>query len=299
VRVEGPAVAVVENIFWERWESGIDNDSLYAENATSFSRSPAPDEPRTGVMAQVVATMPAPWSEQSIAETHARALSNATEYIFIEDQYFRSPMMYEAILDALDENPDLVLVVITMPVSAYDGGARYTWETHHAMRSAFGERYRLLQLRTRALVLDEGLFWDEAWVEAEPIFTHSKLRIVDDRYLSVGSCNFNNRGYKYEGELNVSVLDDGFTQRARDRIFSNLVGAEWASWLSDDSQNNLDVMALAAEANLERERWWDDNARDLSLDEASDEWQRSAPSGFLYPLEIEDDYWFDVGPDAF
>jgi len=46
----------------------------------------------------------------------------------------------------------------------------------------------------------------------------------------------NNRGYKYEGEMNVSVLNEEFTTDARQQIFEQLVGEENISFLSDDAK---------------------------------------------------------------
>ena len=299
IRVEGPAARDVEEIFWDRWETAIDGNDLYASNATRFDLDEAAAEPAGGVLTQVVATLPEPWADMSIGETHGKAFAAATRYIYIEDQYFRAPIMNDLIVEAMDANPDLVLIVVTKPVSRYDGGAKYTYLSDAEFRERYPDRYLLLQLRALDLYLEVGWLWDTVELQAIDMDTHSKIRIIDDRYVSVGSCNFNNRGYKYEGELDVSVLDEDFAIDARERVFENLVGSEWAGMLSDDPKNNLDVFALAAESNQEILDWWEDNGGDFNVDEAVDEWRSRAPSGFVYPLEIDDNYAFDVGPDAF
>ena len=298
-RIEGPAARDAEEIFWERWEAALDEDALYSEYASAFSLDDAPSEPSGGVLTQVVATMPEPWADLSIYESHRKAILQAEDLIYIEDQYFRAPMLEDAVIEAMDANPDLVLIVVTKPVSTLDGGARYTAEAHATFSELYPDRYLLLQLRTWALVLEEGTWYDEAWIAIEDMDTHSKLRIVDDRYVSLGSCNWNNRGYKYEGELNVTVLDEDFASEARERVLENLVGPDWDDYLSGVGTNDLDVLALAAESNAEIEAWWDENDWYLDLDEASDTWDYYSPSGFVYPLDIEYDWWFDVGPDAF
>ena len=129
--------------------------------------------------------------------------------------------------------------------------------------------------------------------------THSKLRIIDDTYLSVGSCNFNNRGYKYEGELNVSVLDATTARQARREVYANLVGPYWWEYLTDDPHNNFIVLQAAADSNQELAEYWTDNAPLMTLDEADEWWPDYRPSGFLYPLEIANDWEWDVGPDLF
>lgn len=299
IRVEGPAARDVEEVFWERWETALDGHDMYSENASPFELDEAGPEPADGVPTQVVVTLPEPWAEMSIQESHAKAILEATEYIYIEDQYFRAPLMNEHLIQAMDDNPDLRLIVVTKDVSDYDGGAKYTYLSDATLRQRYPDRYLLLQLKTADLYLDEGVLWDDIEVVVDDMDTHSKIRIIDDVYLSVGSCNFNNRGYKYEGEMNVSVYDEETSTTARRRVFENLVGPEWDHLLTDDAINNFDVLAMVAEDNTDILDWWEDHADDLSLASAAAQWEVYRPSGFVYPLEISSDYVFDVGPDAF
>ena len=299
VRLDGPAARDVEDILGDRWNTAIADDDMYAENATAIAFDEASAEGEDGPLVQVTATMPEPWAVQAIRETHTRAFENATRYIYVEDQYFRAPLMNDVIVERMLAESDLVLIVVTMDIATTDGGAKFTWISDETFRSLFPNRYLLLQLRSVELLTDPDASWDEAEFLSQNIDTHSKLRLVDDRYLSVGSCNFNNRGYLYEGELNVAILDDATATAARTSIFENLVGDEWSGLLSDDAQNNFDVLRMAAAQNREILEWWEENAADLDAEEAESEWDQSRPSGFVYPLTISEGYEWDVGPDAF
>lgn len=299
VRVDGPAAADVEELIASRWRAAIDAGEPYSEHASELVVGAPAAEDAAGPLVQVVATMPEPWATMAIGESHGRAFSQASHYVYVEDQYFRAPMMNELLVARMTAEPDLVLIVVTKPVSVWDGGAKYTWISDETFRSMFPDRYLLLQLRSTELLTDPDAWGDEAEVVVQDIDTHSKIRVVDDRYVSVGSCNFNNRGYLYEGEMDVAVLDDTFATDARERVFENLVGPEWAGLLSDDARNNFDVLRMAAAENQERLDWWVDHAGDLDADEAEAQWRSTAPSGFVYPLQIDDDYEWDVGPDAF
>ncbi|MDP6883778.1 MAG: phospholipase D-like domain-containing protein, partial [Rhodospirillales bacterium] len=128
---------------------------------------------------------------------------------------------------------DKIYIVVTMDVWDVDGGKKYTYLADNTLRSLFPDRYLMMELRTVDLVVEDGWLSDEVVFHQQWISTHSKLRIIDDRYLSVGSCNFNNRGYKYEGELNASVLDEATATSARRQVFATLVGPYWAHYLSD------------------------------------------------------------------
>ncbi|MBM4366564.1 MAG: hypothetical protein FJ102_10130 [Deltaproteobacteria bacterium] len=297
-RVEGPAARDVEDVFHERWEAAIDGDALYADVATRFSLDEAPEEPAGGVPVQVVATLPEPWAEMSILDAHLRAIAQAESYIYVEDQYFRSTLLNDAIVARMTEVPELVLVVVTKPISDWDPGAQYTWLSDATFRELFPDRYLLLQLRSTEMVIDTD-WWDEVVFESQDMDVHSKIRIVDDRWLSVGSCNFNNRGYLYEGEMDVVVYDRDVVTAARRDIFANLVGPDWEGELTDDPRQNLEVLRDAAGENQLRWDWWAEYGPDLDVDDAEAEWQRSRPSGFVYPLEMDHAYEWDVGPDLF
>ncbi|MBN2798822.1 MAG: hypothetical protein JXX28_06700 [Deltaproteobacteria bacterium] len=299
VRLEGPAVRDVEEILHQRWESSLAGGELYADRATPFTLDPAPASPGGAVQVQIGATMPPPFNDLSILETQRRALSQAEDLILIEDQYFRAPILNEVIAARMFEKPELRLIVVTMDVSTWDGGSQWTHLTDAWFADQFPGRYQLLTLVASDLYLDEGYLWDTVELVEQPIFTHSKLRIVDDRYLSVGSANYNNRGYLYEGELNASVLDQDFVREARARVMQNWVGPRWAGQLTGDGAHDFEVVRQAAAENRAVLDWWEENGGDLDVDEALAAKASHWTSGFLVPLTIAGDYEWDVGPDLF
>ena len=302
LRVEGPAAWDVDAVIHSRWEQAIADDDLYADRATSFMLGDPPAQVPAasgGVPAQLTVTMPEPWAEQSLRETHGKAFAQASDYILLEDQYFRAPIMNDIIVARMIAVPDLVLVVVTYDVSNWDGGAMYTYLSDSTFRAQFPDRYLLLELKTAALHTEEGYIWDDVYFYLQDINTHSKLRLIDDRYLSVGSCNMNNRGYKYEGEMNLSVLDTGMATEARRTILEQWVGPDYDHRISDNMADNLDLLREVAESNAEIAAWWENNKDDLDADEAEAQWRSYQPSGFVYPLEISGDYEWDVGPDLF
>lgn len=297
LRVEGPAARDVEAVLLKRWDHALANQALYAEYATSFSLDePAPEG---SVPTQVTVTLPEPWAEMSILESHARALAQAQEYIFIEDQYFRAPLLNEVIAERMLDEPDLVLIVVTQDVSVWDPGLKYSYLGEQFFAEQFGDRFLLLQTGTFDLELVEDWVYDDVYFTEEAISLHSKLRIIDDRFVSVGSCNFNNRGYLYEGEMNLSVLDEGFASEARARVFENLAGPEYADWLTGDVATDLELLRELARYNREVADWWTDyDSVYDDVDEAEADWEEAHPEGFLLPLSYSSDY-IEVGPDLF
>ncbi len=297
MKAEGPVGRDVKAILAERWQYGIDTDDLFANNASEMTVGDVVDVER-GAWAQVTVTQPEPLEAQEIWETHAKAFAQAEDYILIEDQYFRAPLLNETIADRMHEVDDLVLIVVTKQVSEWDPGLKYTYLTDQYFRSQFGDRYLLLQLRVADMVAEEDWIYDDIYWYPDEVDTHSKLRIVDDRYVSIGSCNYNNRGYLYEGEMNLSVLDETIGRETRERVLEQYVGEDWAQYLDDDAQNNLDVLRQASEYNAELFAWWDTYYDDLSAEEAEATWEQYPPVGMVHPLEFSSDY-IEVGPDLF
>ncbi len=287
IYLQGPAAADAEAMFHRRWDLAISDDVQHAENATSYA-APSDIAPVPGrVEVQVVATLPEPFYEYAIYESHLNAIRNAREYIFIEDQYWRAPFLVDAIMERMAEVPGLQLIVVTMPVSDWtDAGCYWTYETNRRLRTAFAGRYHLFQARAFAardsVVLDEeapplhdteGVFVD--------ISVHSKLMIVDDVFVSVGSCNKNTRGYVYEAELNANVLDAPFATAARERVVANLLGVDFAP---SDWVGALQDAAAENDATWEN---WDDRRFGIDLYGAPLPAEYRV-QGFVYSLDFDD-----------
>lgn len=302
LRFEGPLVEDLDDLLCARWEVARAEEEPYFANTTACTTRPWSGAALPGeVLAQVVATLPAPLHEVSILESLGKAIRRAERWIFIEDQYFRMPILNDALATALAEHPALQLVVVTKPVSSADGGKRWTLASDRMLREAGGERYHLFQLVTFDAVLEPpGGARADRQIHWVPIDTHSKLVIVDDRYLTVGSCNKNNRGLKFEGELNVAVLDQGFVRAATQRILANLVGPGRAGELTGDPAQDTALLEQVAAANTERRRWWDEHGATDERDAVEAEQSARWPEGFLFPLAFDDAVDFpEVGPDLF
>ncbi len=297
VRFEGPAAQDAADVFQQRWEHLIDEEVDFSENATEFdvdrSILAAPD----GVQAQVTATLPDPFNEHAIAETWFNAVGQAESYILIEDQYFRIPMLVDTIIDRMTEVPDLRLIVVTNSISTLsDPGCEWTYQTHTDLMDLFPDRYTLFTLQSfDTTVVSVG--FDETESRYIAVNIHSKLIIVDDLFLSVGSANKNNRGIIYEGELNLAVLDRDWVRAARRRILSNMLPADVS--VSDEPMVFAAQMAAAAAHNQDVYNAWDEEGWDISLD-GDPLPAQYIPAGLLYPLEfgVPDDCLLEgMGPD--
>jgi phosphatidylserine/phosphatidylglycerophosphate/cardiolipin synthase-like enzyme len=255
----------------------------------------------SGVQVQITTTMPSPWGEQSIAETWLNAVAQAKDYILIEDQYWRAPLLVEAILARMEAVPTLRLVVITKPVDTWvDPGCEWTHLTHQWLQTQFPDRYRVYQLRVFELLETWG--FNETEGHFADMDVHSKMFIVDDTFMSVGSCNKNNRGLLYEGEMNVAVFDADWVRTERKKILSNILPADTPA--ADDVADWWVQLEVAASYNALVYAKWENVNFELNLEtffdsvELPDSW---VPKGFVYPLSFGlpvECFFEGVGPDS-
>jgi phosphatidylserine/phosphatidylglycerophosphate/cardiolipin synthase-like enzyme len=299
IRIEGPSAQDAADVFQRRWSQAIDDGVTYAQNCTDFTVERNIAARPANRQVQVTATMPQPFWEHAIAETWFNAVAQAEDYIFIEDQYWRIPLLVDAIAERMRAVPDLKLMVITKPVDEWlDPGCEWTYHTHQQLLGEFGPgRYRTYQLITFDSVVTWG--WDETESRYVNIDTHSKMFIVDDKFMSVGSCNKNNRGIIYEGELNVAVLDPAWVREQRRRIFANLLPAGTSP--TDDVSTWWQQFSDAAAYNDAVYQRWDDEGWDIDNGDGSGPLPAEyTPHGFVHTLVLRtvDDCFFEgVGPD--
>lgn len=278
LRIEGPAVADVEDEFVSRWNALIARRVADATGrAPMAAPSPAAAPAEQGnVTVQITTT--APMQAHGIAETWFNAIRNAERFVYIEDQYFRMPMLHDALVKRMDEKPGLRLVVLTRPVTRMDPGCAPTKKAYDLFASRYPDRF--LYLTTKAFDPVGGRF--DGYAE---IFLHSKMLVVDDVFMSVGSANKNNRGLVYELEMNAAVLDRPFVTAARRRMLRAVYPevpetddvATWFAALREVASDNTRVFTRNQDPENPVER----------------------PRGFLHVLDLPGSCAFpDVGPDA-
>lgn len=261
-KVFGPAVGDLEHSFVERWNDPTRDDvkgclRTWTKATIGMSSKTPPKLTAKAIQTQTRGTHAVQvlqtfgidyddetysWANGSGGEFTAwaarlRALSKATDYIYIEDQYFVpfadptsttlgfadyelamtqgpndegykwAPFTHlrERLLDGVD--------VFVITNSHIDGRFSYT--------AAFARTQALMLLRDAANQANAGRFV-VATLEAngKPYGTHAKLLICDDEYVSLGSANFNRRSMTNDTELQLGIVDGSEALPAELRVDS-------------------------------------------------------------------------------
>ena len=151
-----------------------------------------------GVDVGIARTLPALPSRSEVREVEAlnlAAIRAAQKVIYLENQYLAARSLAEALAERLRE-PDGPEVVIVLPRSS---------ESRLEQRSMDSARERLLRLLWSADTYGRlGVYWPVT-AGGIPVYVHSKVMVVDDRFLRIGSSNLNNRSLGFDSECDVAL----------------------------------------------------------------------------------------------
>lgn len=151
------------------------------------------------------------------------SIAVAKRCIYMENQYFTSPIVAEALSARLEEadGPEVILISTQHSPSYFDQ------ITMDRTRSTFITRLRQSDLHGRLRV------YSPVTTLGRTIIVHAKLAIIDDVLLRIGSSNMNNRssGFDTECDLSIEAGDgDEVTRKAitgvRERLVSHWLGCD-------------------------------------------------------------------------
>jgi phosphatidylserine/phosphatidylglycerophosphate/cardiolipin synthase-like enzyme len=148
-----------------------------------------------------------PWAETRENEAlHVDAIRRAKKLIYLENQYFTSPVIAAALAERLAEwdGPEVVLV---------STGGSPSWFDRLTMDTARSEvLYRLEQADRN----NRFFAFAPHTANGQRIIVHAKVSIYDDQVLRVGSTNLNNRSLGFDTECDVAVAPG--TEQGADAI---------------------------------------------------------------------------------
>jgi phosphatidylserine/phosphatidylglycerophosphate/cardiolipin synthase-like enzyme/uncharacterized membrane protein YdjX (TVP38/TMEM64 family) len=166
------------------------------------------------------------------------SIAGAERSIYIENQFLSSIAVAKALAERLRAAPRLEVLMVAPATHA-------SWLEARSMRNG---RIRFMQVLREAGAVDRvRLMSPVVSANGKTVHTmvHSKLMIVDDRLLHIGSANLNNRSMGTDTECNIAIEAQSIAERER-------IAAVRARLLGDHCGVPAgDVMkALTADASL-------------------------------------------------
>lgn len=223
IAVEGPAARALGELARSRWHHAT-GDNLPAPHPHPSDHWPVGVSPDfVDVEVAIVRTMPGSNGDGAVREVETLFLDTihrAQRWIYVENQYLTSTRIADALAARLSAptGPEIVLVV------PREGCGWLEEQTMSMRRQRTVERLHAAdhhdRLRIYAPVIDGEVI----------VNVHSKVMVVDDALLRVGSANLSNRSMAVDTECDVALAasDDDTAEgiaAVRDRLLADHLGA--------------------------------------------------------------------------
>jgi phosphatidylserine/phosphatidylglycerophosphate/cardiolipin synthase-like enzyme/uncharacterized membrane protein YdjX (TVP38/TMEM64 family) len=225
--VDGKAASELGRLVRDRWQ-GATGEQLPAGDQTDGdpwpkNRDPDLENVRIALLRTVPEHNHRPQSLE-IENFYRDAISQAKTSIYIENQYLTSQTIGRALENALQkkDGPE-ILILLPHKCSGW-----LEKETMGALREHLLQRLKAVDAQQKLKVC----YPDRADLDAAIISVHSKVLIVDDALMTIGSANLSNRSMGFDTECNLALSTDGQPHAAaaivdlRNRLLAEHMGTE-------------------------------------------------------------------------
>ena len=205
--VDGAAARALADIAHDRW-ARVTGEQIAVRPEGAPWPDVAPDF--TDVAIAIARTLPEYEDQQEVREVEALfcdMIASAEQTIYIENQFLTCSGIAKALVKRLKEKPALEVLMIAPHTPD-------TWLESHTMRNGRIRFWRLLQ---QAGAGDRVRLVCPEVRDGERIthtMVHSKVMIIDDRLLRIGSANLNRRSMGTDSECDLALEACNDTERA-------------------------------------------------------------------------------------
>ncbi len=245
--VDGEAARDLGQLFRNRWERSSGEILLAPVEPAQGEAAEGPDPWPPGVPVALrnafvgLARSEPKWRHHpEVRETerlHLASIAAAQTLIYMENQYFASPIMAEALAARLEqpEGPEIVLLSTQHSPSWFDQMTMDRTRLLFLKRLREADRYGRL---TAVCPVTPG---------GRSIIVHSKLSIIDDQLVRIGSANLNNRSTGFDTECDLAIEAKDAADRAAIAGFRAALVGHWIA-----QPGEALAAALAAQGSLAR-----------------------------------------------
>ena len=148
------------------------------------------------------------------------ALRSARETIYLETQYLTAQSVGDVLAARLEEpdGPEIIVVVTKQSDGLVEQFAMGSNRDRLFRRLKAADRHGRFRAYYAVVPRPDG--------GEHPVGIHSKLMIVDDRFVRIGSSNFNNRSMGVDTECDLAIEADRAADREAIRLLRNRLLAE-------------------------------------------------------------------------
>ena len=156
--------------------------------------------------------------ERGILEAYRKAISNATDFIYLENQYFTNKYIMGALKKALENNSDLQLIMVINEVP--DVPTYKSWQ-HYGFEFIGADIAKTLEHPQIGIFTKwSGKFEDVAKIKN--CYIHSKVAIIDDVWATVGTANLDGSSLSCAEEFGNSTISSDHLNIEMNALFFDL-----------------------------------------------------------------------------
>ncbi len=240
ILVSGPAAQAVAELARRRWFLSADYEAVPIRpyNVSGLPGAwPSQNPPQfENVPVAIALTFPSMGDNPAIRQIESAyfdQIETAERFIYIENQYLASNPIARALNAQLKKNPNLRILIFSSsePQSLIEEVTMWT------RRIKFNHLLKRGNVRDR-VEMTYGISVGRKKIES--IHVHSKIMIVDDRFLQVGSANINDRSMNLDSECDLIVIGDNDSARERIADLRNDLISEHSGMEKADIQSLID-----------------------------------------------------------
>src|SRR5262245_12381902 len=238
--VDGAAAAALGELARARWERGAGERAPPPARAIAdrWPQSVTPDLTAidVGIARTYTTTEQTPQDVREVETLFVDTINAARDAIYIETQYLTAPGIVSALVDRMQAVAGLEAVLVVPK-------GTHSWLERKTMQA--GLLRSIEQLSTARLRDRVGLFYPEVTRGDRSLDTlvHSKVMIVDDALLRIGSANLSNRSIALDSECDLAFAAQTPAHRSailevRNRLLGHHCGADAAEVARSLSQTS-------------------------------------------------------------
>lgn len=239
VEVTGPSATDVHHNFVQRWNEAserIEADGVWGH--TGDDELPFPTHvsvPRGNTPVQIQRNIyegrlhndyptpegqpfPIAAGEHSVSEQYLQAIDAARRSIYIENQAIPIREVAARLEEALKRGVDIVLLVPADPEEHVKAARR------NPERKGFFAHIEALGKYENFTMA--GIAGPDGQGGRSNIYVHAKVMLVDDAWMTIGSCNLHSNSFFGHSEMNAAIWDEELTRAFRRQLLSEHLGQD-------------------------------------------------------------------------
>lgn len=198
--VDGRAAAALGDLVRRRWRLGTGETLPATADTRGDPWPPALAADLCNATVAILRTEPQYEKRPAVEEIrhfYLAAIAAARRFIYIENQYLTAHEVGNALAQSLSraEGPEVVIVLPRSCSGWLEQGTMGALRAHLVRQLREADAHRRLHL----------YYPHHTGLEGEEINVHSKLLIIDDQILRIGSSNLNNRSMGFDSECDLAL----------------------------------------------------------------------------------------------